>query len=392
MNYSHRVIPHVVEIVGIPILIASSICIIRRARKTPQQLLRTDDDEVIRADSLQFDFATVRAATNNFSDANKLGQGGFGAVYKGQLPNGEEVAVKRLARDSGQGDLEFKNEVLLVAKLQHRNLVRLLGFCLEGHERLLIYEFVPNTSLDHFLFDRVKRAQLDWERRYKIIGGVARGILYLHEDSRLRIVHRDLKASNVLLDAEMIPKIADFGMARLVVRDETQGNTSRIVGTYGYMAPEYAMHGQFSVKSDVYSYGVLVLEIVSGQRNNCFRNGETVEDLISCAWKNWRQGTAMNIVDPTLRDGSRNEMMRCIHIGLLCVQENVGDRPTMATVILMLNSFSVTLPMPSQPAFFMHTNIESDMSSSLVSESYQSRSDELPLSQNEASITDPYPR
>ncbi|MBA0568607.1 hypothetical protein Golob_006086 [Gossypium lobatum] len=169
----------------------------------------------------------------------------------------------------------------------------------------------------------------------------------------------------------MIPKIADFGMARLVVRDETQGNTSRIVGTYGYMAPEYAMHGQFSVKSDVYSYGVLVLEI---------------------AWKNWRQGTAMNIVDPTLRDGSRNEMMRCIHIGLLCVQENVADRPTMATVILMLNSFSVTLPMPSQPAFFMHTNIESDMSSSLVSESYQSRSDELPLSQNEASITDPYPR
>ncbi|TYH13538.1 hypothetical protein ES288_A06G146300v1 [Gossypium darwinii] len=391
-NTTRIIIIVVASVVGIPILIASSICIIRRARKTPQQLLRTDDDEVIRADSLQFEFATVRAATNNFSDANKLGQGGFGAVYKGQLPNREKVAVKRLARDSGQGDLEFKNEVLLVAKLQHRNLVRLIGFCLEGHERLLIYEFVPNTSLDHFLFDRVKRAQLDWERRYKIIGGVARGILYLHEDSRLRIVHRDLKASNVLLDAEMIPKIADFGMARLFVRDETQGNTSRIVGTYGYMAPEYAMHGQFSIKSDVYSFGVLVLEIVSGQRNNCFRNGETVEDLISCAWKNWRQGTAMNIVDPTLRDGSRNEMMRCIHIGLLCVQENVGDRPTMATVILMLNSFSVTLPMPSQPAFFMHTNIESDMSSSLVSESYQSRSEELPLSQNEASITDPYPR
>ncbi|PPR96131.1 hypothetical protein GOBAR_AA24536 [Gossypium barbadense] len=416
-NTTRIIIIVVASVVGIPILIASSICIIRRARKTPQQLLRTDDDEVIRADSLQFEFATVRAATNNFSDANKLGQGGFGAVYKGdrtevpaaaeesehvgreallepradtgepldgseegefaepgeggQLPNGEKVAVKRLARDSGQGDLEFKNEVLLVAKLQHRNLVRLIGFCLEGHERLLIYEFVPNTSLDHFLFDRVKRAQLDWERRYKIIGGVARGILYLHEDSRLRIVHRDLKASNVLLDAEMIPKIADFGMARLFVRDETQGNTSRIVGTYGYMAPEYAMHGQFSIKSDVYSFGVLVLEI---------------------AWKNWRQGTAMNIVDPTLRDGSRNEMMRCIHIGLLCVQENVGDRPTMATVILMLNSFSVTLPMPSQPAFFMHTNIESDMSSSLVSESYQSRSEELPLSQNEASITNPYPR
>lgn len=191
----------------------------------------------------------------------------------------------------------------------------------------------------------------------------------------------------------MIPKIADFGMARLFVRDETQGSTSRIVGTFGYMAPEYAMRGQFSVKSDVYSFGVLILEIVSGQKNNCFRNGERVEDLVSCAWKNWRNGTALNLIDPTLTDGSTNEMMRCIHIGLLCVQENVAERPTMATVILMLNSFSISLPVPSQPPFFMHTNIESDMSSS--SWGYSSKVSEketLPLSKNEASITDLYPR
>ncbi|XVE87855.1 hypothetical protein DITRI_Ditri19aG0021700 [Diplodiscus trichospermus] len=394
-NSTTRIVIIVVaSVVGVLLLIIS-ICVFQRTRKT-QATLGTDD-EVIRAESLQIDFATVRVATNNFSDANKLGQGGFGAVYKGQLPNGQHVAVKRLSRDSGQGDQEFKNEVLLVAKLQHRNLVRLLGFCLEGHEKLLVYEFVPNTSLDNFIFDLVKRAQLDWERRYKIIGGIARGLLYLHEDSRLRIIHRDLKASNVLLDAEMTPKIADFGMARLFVRDETQGNTSRIVGTYGYMAPEYAMHGQFSVKSDVFSFGVLVLEIVSGQRNNCFRNGESVEDLVSCAWKNWRQGTALNLIDPTLRDGSRNEMLRCIHIGLLCVQENIADRPTMATVILMLNSFSITLPLPSAPAFFMHSSIESDMSSShgydsQMTKSDQSKSETLPLSLNEASITDLYPR
>ncbi|KAM3251840.1 hypothetical protein P3L10_005910 [Capsicum annuum] len=187
-------------------------------------------DDISDVESLQYDFSTIRAATDNFSNAKKLGQGGFGPVYKGMLPNGQEVAVKRLSTDSGQGDLEFKNEVLLVARLQHRNLVRLLGFCLDGTERLLVYEFVPNASLDQFLFDQVKRSQLDWEKRFKIIGGTARGIVYLHEDSRLRIIHRDLKASNVLLDAEMYPKIADFGMARLFTLDETQGNTNRIVG------------------------------------------------------------------------------------------------------------------------------------------------------------------
>ncbi|XP_022720561.1 putative receptor-like protein kinase At4g00960 [Durio zibethinus] len=377
----------IASVVGVLLLI-SSFCIFQRARKTREKVATVD--EVIRAESLQFDFATVQAATNNFSDASKLGQGGFGAVFKGQLPNGQEVAVKRLSRNSRQGDLEFKNEVLLVAKLQHRNLVRLLGFCLEGHEKLLIYEFVPNRSLDHFIFDRAKRAQLDWERRYKIIGGIARGLLYLHEDSRLRIIHRDLKASNVLLDAEMIPKIADFGMARLFVLDETQGNTSRIVGTYGYMAPEYAMHGQFSVKSDVFSFGVIILEIVSGQKNNCFRYREDVEDVVSCAWKNWREGTAENLIDPTLIDGSRNEMMRCIHIGLLCIQENVADRPTMAKIILMLNSLSISLPEPSQPPFFTHTNIKSGISSSLAYDSMVSKSETLPLSKLEASVTDLY--
>ncbi|KAL5839806.1 hypothetical protein ACOSQ4_012414 [Xanthoceras sorbifolium] len=394
-NTSRTVVIIVIPAVTLLII---CICIFFRVRKSKKKIETSEaPEEIGNVESLQYDFNTIRAATNNFSNANKLGRGGFGVVYKGTLSNGQDIAVKRLSRDSGQGDLEFKNEVLLVARLQHRNLVRLHGFCLQRNERLLIYECVPNASLDHFIFDSIKRKHLDWEKRYNIICGIARGILYIHEDSRLRIIHRDLKASNILLDAEMNPKIADFGMARLFQMDQTHGDTSRIVGTHGYMAPEYAMHGQFSVKSDIFSFGVLILEIVSGQKNTCFRNGESVEDLISCAWKLWKDGTALNLVDPTLRSSSRTEMIRCIHIGLLCVQENAADRPTMASVVLMLNSYSVTLPVPSESAFFMHSSVESDMLSSQDHNSgatgfSQSKSEVEPFSANEVSITELYPR
>ncbi|XP_009802722.1 cysteine-rich receptor-like protein kinase 25 isoform X2 [Nicotiana sylvestris] len=210
----------------------------------------------------------IRAATQKFSEENKLGEGGFGPVYKGKLANGIAIAIKRLSRTSGQGLKEFKNEVVLIARLQHRNLVKLLGCCLEGNKALLIYEFMPNKSLDFFLFDSRENEILDWRQRLHIIKGIARGILYLHEDSRLRIIHRDLKASNVLLDKDMNPKISDFGMAKMFSGNQCEANTNRVVGTYGYMAPEYAMEGLFSTKSDVFSFGILVLEIVSGRKNN----------------------------------------------------------------------------------------------------------------------------
>ncbi|KAL8249218.1 hypothetical protein R6Q59_006086 [Mikania micrantha] len=319
--------------------------------------------DISTVESLQYDFNSVKAATNNFSDENKLGRGGFGTVYKGTLEDGNQIAVKRLAWDSGQGDLEFKNEVLLVAKLQHRNLVRLLGFSVEGNERLLIYEFLPNTSLDQFIFDPDKRMLLDWETRYSIIKGIAKGLLYLHEDSRLKIIHRDMKTSNVLLDADMNPKIADFGMARLFKTEETEGDTTRIVGTYGYMAPEYAMHGQFSVKSDVFSFGILILEMVTGQKNQYFKNGDKKEDFLTFAWKSWKNGTTSYLVDPVLKEASSSlkDIIRSIHIGLLCVQEKVNDRPTMATIVLMLNSFSMALPLPTEPAFFMRSNFDPEV-------------------------------
>ncbi|KAE9589329.1 putative protein kinase RLK-Pelle-DLSV family [Lupinus albus] len=400
-NISRTIIIVVVSIVVVVIFLVI-ICISlylrrRNARKFLQAEEDDDNDDIAIRESLQFNFDTIRVATSGFSSSNKLGQGGFGAVYRGKLSDGQEIAVKRLSKESGQGDIEFENEVVLVAKLQHRNLVRLLGFCIEGRERLLVYEFVPNKSLDYFIFDQIKKEELDWVRRYKIVGGIARGLLYLHEDSRLRIIHRDLKASNILLDEDMNPKISDFGMARLFVVDQTQGNTNRIVGTYGYMAPEYVLHGQFSVKSDVFSFGVLVLEIVSGQKNRGILYGEDMEDLLSFIWRNWKDGSTRNIVDPTLKNGSLDEIMRCIHIGLLCVQQSVADRPTMAFVMLMLNTNSVNLPVPSEPAFFVGSrtgNISWEYKSRTMSsiESNQSRNISAQKSVNEASITKPYPR
>ncbi|EXC29551.1 G-type lectin S-receptor-like serine/threonine-protein kinase RKS1 [Morus notabilis] len=311
------------------------------------------DDGKTDSDVPLFDLHTIAIATANFSAENKLGQGGFGSVYKGMLSNGKEIAVKRLSRCSRQGSTEFRNEVQLVAKLQHKNLVRILGCCFHEEERMLVYEYLPNKSLDSFIFDEEKRKSLDWRRRFDIICGIARGILYLHQDSILRIIHRDLKASNVLLDAALNPKISDFGLARIFGEDQSEACTNRVVGTYGYMAPEYAMEGLFSTKSDVYSFGVLLLEIITGRKNIDYYEEKSESNLLGHVWDLWKEGRASEIVDPFLDESFVDEALRCIQIGLLSVQEHANDRPTMSAIVLMLGNDSA-LPSPKQPAFILN--------------------------------------
>ncbi|TYJ48100.1 hypothetical protein E1A91_A01G036200v1 [Gossypium mustelinum] len=247
-----------------------------------------------------FNFEELAIATGNFDHAKKLGQGGFGPVYRGILRDEKEIAVKRLSKASGQGLEEFMNEVEVISKIQHRNLVKLLGCCVEAEEKMLVYEYMPNKSLDTFVFD--------------------------------------------------------FGMARIFGGDENQANTKRVVGTYGYMSPEYAIQGQFSEKSDVFSFGVLLLEIVSGRKNTSLFNNQDYFSLLGYVWKLWNEGNIWSLVDKVVLEPKSNlknekEIRRCIHIGLLCVQEYATDRPTMSTIVSMLNSEISNFNTPKQPAF-----------------------------------------
>ncbi|TYH67026.1 hypothetical protein ES332_D06G159600v1 [Gossypium tomentosum] len=244
------------------------------------------------------DFGKLATATNNFHPTNMLGKGGFGPVYKGKLQDGQEIAVKRLSTASGQGLEEFRNEAMVISRLQHRNLVRLLGCCVDGEEKMLVYEYMPNKSLDVFLFD--------------------------------------------------------FGIAKIFCGNESQAITRRVFGTYGYMSPEYAMKGQFSEKSDVFSFGVLTLEIVSGRRNSSFQDEEHSPSLLGYAWKLWSEGNILELIDPVISSdpSCHRKMLRCFHVGLLCVQNFVKDRPTMMVVDSMLSSEIENLPTPKQPPFF----------------------------------------
>ncbi|KAL2240543.1 cysteine-rich receptor-like protein kinase 42 [Sesamum indicum] len=299
--------------------------------------------------NLNFKYETLEKATNYFDPSRKLGQGGAGSVYRGTLPNGKTVAVKRLFFSTRQWVDEFFNEVNLISGIEHKNLVKLLGCSIEGPESLLVYEFVPNKSLEQYLLDKNKVKILNWKERYNIIVGTAEGIAFLHGGSEFRIIHRDIKSSNILLDENLDAKIADFGLARNFAADKTHLSTG-IAGTLGYMAPEYLVKGQLTEKADVYSYGVLVLEIVCGRKNNAF-----VEDsgsLLQTVWKLYKTDRLTESVDPCLNgDFPATEAVKVLKVGLLCAQASVAQRPSMAEAVRMLTDENYEVPEPSQPPF-----------------------------------------
>ncbi|CAI9270148.1 unnamed protein product [Lactuca saligna] len=280
------------------------VCRICSKKGEEEELFEASDDDT--GEIIYFRLNTMHAATSNFSVSNKLGEGGFGPVYWGELSDGKKIAVKRLSQNSSQGMQEFKTEVKLIIKLQHKNLVRLLGCCMKGKERLLVYEYMSNSSLDNYLFDPKKAKELDWAKRVNIVSGIAK--------------------------------------ARIFGLNQVEANTDRVVGTYGYMAPEYAMEGMFSIKSDVYSFGVLLLEIISGKRNSRLFHEERHQNLLSYAWMLWDEGKGEKLIDENLNDDSPvDEALKWLRIALLCVEEDPNDRPTMSSVVSMLEAYLKTL-------------------------------------------------
>ncbi|WJX72499.1 hypothetical protein P8452_56378 [Trifolium repens] len=289
-----------------------------------------------------FTLRQIKAATNYFDISNKIGEGGFGPVYKGCLPNGTLIAVKQLSSKSKQGNREFLNEIGMISALQHPYLVKLYGCCMEGDQLLLIYEYLANNSLARALFGPEEhQIKLDWSTRQKICVGIAKGLAYLHEESRLKVVHRDIKATNVLLDTDLNPKISDFGLAKLDEEENTHIST-RIAGTYGYMAPEYAMHGYLTDKADVYSFGIVALEIVSGRSNTMHRAKEEAFYILDWANLLKERGDLMELVDRRLgSDFNKKEAMVMINVGLLCTNVTSTLRPSMSSVVSMLEGRTV---------------------------------------------------
>ncbi|KAL3748217.1 hypothetical protein ACJRO7_009450 [Eucalyptus globulus] len=317
---------------------------------------------IVRKSNLNFNYELLEKATDFFDESMKLGQGGAGSVYKGILPDGRVVAVKRLVFNTRQWVDDFFNEVNLISGIQHKNLVRLLGCSIEGPESLLVYEYVPNRSLDQILFVKNATHVLSWQERVNIISGTAEGLAFLHGPCGVKIIHRDIKSSNVLLDEDLTAKIADFGLARCLDPENSHLSTG-IAGTLGYMAPEYLVKGQLTEKADVYAFGVLVLEILSGRKNSIF--GQASGSVLQSVWKQYKSNRLAECIDPVLKGKFPvSEALNVIQNALLCTQASPDLRPSMSEVVEMLNDRECIVPMPMQPPFLNNNPIPDDSSRS----------------------------
>ncbi|BFG28329.1 hypothetical protein CerSpe_146030 [Prunus speciosa] len=311
-----------------------------------------------------FSYAELRAATEDFNPSNKLGEGGYGPVYMGTLSDGRVVAVKQLSVASHQGKSQFVTEIATISTVQHRNLVKLYGCCIEGSHRILVYEYLENKSLDQALFGR-NDLHLDWPTRFNILLGTARGLAYLHEESKPRIVHRDVKASNILLDAELSPKISDFGWAKLYDDKKTHMST-RVAGTIGYLAPEYAMRGRLTEKADVFGFGVVALEILSGRPNS----GDNLDPekiyLLEWAWTLHENNQSLGLVDPRLTEFDENDATRLIKVALLCTQASPMMRPSMSRVVAILSGDIEASTVMSKPSYLADWDFKDVTTSSFL--------------------------
>ncbi|KAL6201311.1 hypothetical protein ACLB2K_025025 [Fragaria x ananassa] len=302
----------------------------------PGKLGRKKDGKESDLQMGNFTLKQLQAATNDFDYINKIGEGGFGPVYKGQLPDGTVIAVKQLSSKSRQGNREFLNEMGMISCLQHPNLVKLHGCCIEGGQLLLVYEYLENNNLARALFGRDTQIKMDWPTRRKICIGIARGLAFLHEESVLKIVHRDIKATNVLLDVDLNPKISDFGLAKLDEEGKTHIST-RVAGTIGYMAPEYALWGHLTYKADVYSFGVVALELISGKNNNAYIPSDDCVCLLDWACHLQQSGKLMELVDEKLGfEFDKKEAEIMVKVALICTNASASLRPIMSEVVKML--------------------------------------------------------
>ncbi|KFK35533.1 hypothetical protein AALP_AA4G003000 [Arabis alpina] len=341
----------------IGVLVICIILIIRRKRK------RAADEEVLHSLDIRpytFSYSELRAATQDFDPSNKLGEGGFGPVFKGKLNDGREIAVKQLSVASRQGKGQFVAEIATISAVQHRNLVKLYGCCIEGNQRMLVYEYLSNNSLDQALFEE-KSLQLGWSDRFEICLGVAKGLAYMHEESNPRIVHRDVKASNILLDSDLIPKLSDFGLAKLYDDKKTHIST-RVAGTIGYLSPEYVMLGHLTEKTDVFAFGIVALEIVSGRPNSSPLLDDEKQYLLEWAWSLHQENRVMEMVDPDLKGYNEEEVKRVIGVAFLCTQTDHAIRPAMSRVVGMLTGHVEVTEANEKPGYVSERTFENAMS------------------------------